>query len=38
LQRFDADEGVLCVGRAQGKSRVVRTERRRRARAAMSHP
>ena len=29
LQRFDADEGVLYVGRAQEKARVVRTERRR---------
>jgi len=28
LQRFDADEGVLYVGRAQEKPRGVRTERR----------
>src|SRR5438445_3945742 len=38
LQRFDADEGVLYVGRAQEKARVVRTERRRCARTGMTYP
>jgi uncharacterized protein YqkB len=38
LQQFDADEGVLYVGRAQEKARVVRTERRRCARTGMSYP
>src|SRR6478752_4492945 len=38
LQRFDADEGILYVGRAQEKARVVRTERRRCARTGMSYP
>src|SRR3984893_14310128 len=32
LQQFDADEGILYVGSAQEKARVVRTERRRCAR------
>jgi hypothetical protein len=38
LQRFDADEGILYVGRAQEKARVVRTERRRCAHTGMSYP
>jgi hypothetical protein len=38
LQQFDADEGVLYVGRAQEKARVVRTERRRCARTGMTYP
>jgi len=38
LQRFDADEGVLYVGRAQEKAWVVRTERRRCARTGMTYP
>jgi hypothetical protein len=38
LQQFDATEGVLYVGRAQEKARVVRTERRRCARTGMSYP
>jgi hypothetical protein len=38
LQHFDADEGVLYVGRAQEKARVVRTERRHCARTGMSYP
>ena len=38
LQRFDADEGVLYVGRAQEKARVVRTERRRCTRTGMTYP
>ena len=38
LQRFDGDEGVLYVGRAQEKARVVRTERRRCARTGMTYP
>src|SRR5260370_31751742 len=38
LQPFDAAEGVLYVGRAQEKARVVRTERRRCARTGMSFP
>jgi hypothetical protein len=38
LKRFDADEGVLYIGRAQEKARVVRTERRRCARTGMSYP
>src|SRR5579864_698823 len=38
LQRFDADEGILYVVRAQEKARVVRTERRRCARTGMSYP
>ena len=38
LQQFDADEGVLYVGRAQEKARVVRTERRRSATTGMTYP
>lgn len=38
LQHFDADEGVLYVGRAQEKARVARTERRRCARTGMTYP
>ena len=38
LKGFDADEGVLYIGRAQEKARVVRTERRRCARTGMSYP
>ena len=38
LRRFDADEGVLYVGRAQEKARVVRTERRRSASTGMTYP
>jgi len=38
LQRFDADEEILYVGRAHEKARVVRTERRRCARTGMSYP
>jgi hypothetical protein len=38
LQRFEADEGSLYAGRAKGKARVVRTERRRCARTGMSYP
>ena len=35
---FDAIEGVLYVGRAQEKARVVRTERRRSATTGMTYP
>jgi hypothetical protein len=38
LQQFDADEGLLYVGRAQEKARVVRTERRRSATTGMTYP
>jgi hypothetical protein len=38
LQQFDAIEGVLYVGRAQEKTRVVRTERRRSATTGMTYP
>jgi hypothetical protein len=38
LQQFDAIEGVLYVGRAQEKARVVRTERRRCTRTGMTYP
>ena len=38
LRHFEGDEGVLYVGRAQEKARVVRTERRRCARTGMSFP
>ena len=38
LSRFEGDEGVLYIGRAQEKARVVRTERRRCARTGMSYP
>jgi hypothetical protein len=38
LSEFDAAEGVLYVGRAQEKARVVRTERRRCARTGMTYP
>ena len=38
LQQFDGDEGVLYVGRAQEKARVVRTERRRSATTGATYP
>ena len=38
LEQFDTDEGVLYVGRAQEKARVVRTERRRSATTGMTYP
>ena len=38
LAGFDADEGVLYVGVAQEKARVVRTERRRNPRTGASYP
>jgi hypothetical protein len=38
LQQFDAIEGVLYVGRAQEKARVVRTERRRSATTGATYP
>lgn len=38
LSEFDGTEGVLYIGRAQEKSRVVRTERRRNERTGMSYP
>ena len=38
LAQFDAEEGVLYIGRAQEKARVVRTERRRCARTGMTYP
>jgi len=38
LRDFDANEGVLYVGRAQEKARVVRTERRRSATTGMTYP
>jgi hypothetical protein len=38
LKGFEADEGVLYIGRAQEKARVLRTERRRCARTGMSYP
>jgi hypothetical protein len=38
LSTFEADEGVLYIGRAQEKARVVRTERRRCARTGMNYP
>lgn len=38
LKHFDADEGVLYVGRAQEKARVVRTERRRNAVTGATYP
>ena len=38
LQQFDAIEGVLYVGRAQEKARVMRTERRRSATTGMTYP
>jgi hypothetical protein len=38
LRGFDADEGVLYVGRAQERARVVRTERRRSATTGMTYP
>lgn len=38
LQSFDADEGVLYVGRAQEKARVVRTERRRNPSTGATYP
>ena len=38
LQQFDADEGVLYVGRAQEKARVVRTERKRSANPILALP
>jgi hypothetical protein len=38
LKQFDADEGVLYVGWAQEKARVVRTERRRNPRTGATYP
>ena len=38
LRDFDAEEGVLYVGRAQEKARVVRTERRRNPRTGVAYP
>ena len=38
LQSFEADEGVLYIGSAQEKARIVRTERRRCARTGMTYP
>lgn len=38
LKHFDAQEGILYVGRAQEKARVVRTERRRNANTGGSYP
>lgn len=38
LRGFDEEEGVLYVGRAQEKARVVRTERRRNVHTGMSYP
>ena len=38
LQQLDADEGVLYVGRAQEKARVVRTERKRSANPILALP
>jgi hypothetical protein len=38
LQHFDAEEGVLYVGCAQEKARVVRTERRRNAITGATYP
>jgi hypothetical protein len=38
LREFDAEEGVLYVGRAQEKARVVRTERRRNPRTGATYP
>jgi hypothetical protein len=38
LQQFDVEEGVLYVGRAQEKARVVRTERRRSATTGGTYP
>jgi len=38
LQNFDVDEGVLYVGRAQEKARIVRTERRRDSRTGATYP
>jgi hypothetical protein len=38
LQQFDADEGLLYVGRAQEKARVVRTERRRSVPTGVTYP
>jgi hypothetical protein len=38
LARFEADEGVLYIGKAQEKARVMRTERRRNERTGASYP
>jgi hypothetical protein len=38
LKQFERDEGVLYVGRAQEKARVVRTERRRSASTGGTYP
>ena len=38
LSQFDDEEGVLYIGRAQEKARVVRTERRHCARTGMTYP
>lgn len=38
LREFDADEGVLDVGRAQEKAGMVRNERRRSATTGMTYP
>jgi hypothetical protein len=38
LERFEGREGVLYIGKAQEKARVVRTERRRNARTGASYP
>lgn len=38
LSKFESAEGVLYIGRAQEKARVVRTERRKCARTGMTYP
>jgi hypothetical protein len=38
LSRFEGDQGILYIGRAQEKAWLVRTERRRGARTGMGHP
>jgi hypothetical protein len=38
LKRFRADEGVLYIGKAQEKARVMRTERRRNPRTGATYP
>jgi hypothetical protein len=38
LARFEASEGVLYIGRAQERARVMRTERRRNAHTGASYP
>jgi hypothetical protein len=37
LERFSADEGVLFIGKAQEKTTVIRTERRRNPRTGASY-